>query len=158
MFAIVRRFTNTQAGAPQNVVGMSEFSEWLTSEVERRGLSLRDLASDIHQIKVDTWAVGLEGKEAENVRRGPEFTTIKSWMDGYVVPGWHNVGALADALGVSREMVRRMAGYADPDTGTLTEDVEVTEILRAWEQLVDFDRQALLRFVRALRDSPTRRG
>lgn len=124
------------------VAGMSEFSEWLTQEIDRRGLSLRVLADDISR--------GREGA-------GVKHTTIKSWQDGYAVPNWFNCGALADALGVSRDYVRRLAGYVDPDTEASTEDPEVTEILAARERLGEFDRQALIRFVRALRDSPTRR-
>ncbi len=122
---------------------MSEFSEWLTEEIDRRGLSLRVLADDISRRREGT---------------GVKHTTIKSWQDGYAVPNWFNCGSLADALGVSRDQVRTMAGYVDPDEERAEEDTQAIELLAIWDRLGDFDRQVLLRQARALRDSTTRRG
>lgn len=123
---------------------MSEFSEWLTQEVGRRGLSLRDLADEITRRR--------------QTKGGVKHTTIKSWMDDYAVPTWHNAGTLAEALGVPRAYVRGLAGYNDPEDEPYDGDIEASELLAIWGSLDEFDRQVLIRSARALRDSPSRRA
>lgn len=77
---------------------MSEFSQWFSEQVTRRGraASLSRLAE----------ATGVSKSTVANWGRDENPST----------PTWENCRGIALAFNVDREYVRRLAGYVDPDT------------------------------------------
>lgn len=73
-------------------------------------------------------------------------SNARNWYIGANTPDWHSCYRLATALGVSREEVRRRAGFVDPDEGEVTPSDEAKAALDAvWPDLDPDDRQMLLR-------------
>lgn len=83
---------------------------------------------------------------------------VKAWVLGGNV-SWHNCRAIADALGASRDYVRQLAGYIDPeDEPAPQSDPETRELVAIYGDLNERGREALFEVARALRQTQRRSG
>jgi transcriptional regulator with XRE-family HTH domain len=115
---------------------MPTFSEWLQTQMESQGVGQRELAQKV----------------------GVGQNAVKAWVLGGNV-SWHNCRAIADALGASREYVRQLAGYIDPeDEPAPQSDPETRELVAIYGDLNQRGREALFEVARALRQTQRRSG
>jgi ribosome-binding protein aMBF1 (putative translation factor) len=104
------------------------FSHWLRDQMHTRGLNYTSLAE----------------------MAGTARTNVRNWEVGANLPTWHSCRDLARALGVSKEEVRRRAGYVDPEEEAALDEA-LAEIVAIYPDLEEIDREALRRTARALR-------
>lgn len=85
-------------------------------------------------------------------------SNARNWYIGANTPDWHSCYRLAKALGVSREEVRRRAGFIDPDEEPSPSDEEKAALDTVWPELSPEDRAMLLRLAGLQFGSHRRRG
>lgn len=75
----------------QYAVSMAaNFAEWLTNELETRGIGDRQMAKYL----------------------GVSHTSVRAWRLGFTTPSWESAGKIADHLKIDPRFVRRIVGYS----------------------------------------------
>lgn len=109
---------------------MSDFSEWLQTEMTRRRLTLRAVADHV----------------------GVAPNTIRSWKLGKTHPDYEFIPGLARALAEDVAVVRDQAGYGD--SVEPVPEPDITELKHIYLELDHPEyRRSLMLTARSLRDS-----
>jgi transcriptional regulator with XRE-family HTH domain len=104
-----------------------EFAAWFKEAFNRTGLSERQFA----------------------IRMGVASTTPRAWRMGFSLPTFERCASIADALGISAELVRAKAGYGGASE-PIQEDFQLAELLAHWQHLSLSGREAVLATAKAL--------
>lgn len=131
MASVDTRQRASLARVPRIAVGMQTFSDWLQQQMDAQGIGQCELAA----------------------RTGVGPNAVKAWLMGGNVT-WHNCRAIADALGASRDYVRQMCGYVDPEDEPAPEsEPEARELMAIFGELDQRGKDAALEVMRALRQT-----
>mgnify|MGYP006313009465 CR=1 FL=1 len=118
------------------MTSVSAFGDRLTLELERHGMSQRELARQL----------GVSGQ------------AVTHWVKGSGRPSWDRLVRLEDLLGVPRGELMEMLGYRPPVDGA-DRLVTLEDAIRSDEDLGAEHKRALLVFVKAAREeAAARRG
>lgn len=109
-------------------MGMATFGDRLVMELERRGMTQRELAQ---RLDVSPQAVN-------------------GWVKGAGQPSWSRLLRLEDVLGVPRGDLLAMLGYRPPADGG-DRLVTLEDAIRADPEISPENKRALLRFVKLAR-------